>query len=439
MFSPDGKSLVCGEWDQTVHSWDLSTQAKSLVDTLPRSVNSAAFSFSPDGKSLAAIASNSLTIQLYDFPITDVSSMQELRPDVIIVSPDGQLIARTSTRDGTIQIYSSVTGALEHTLSGQSHPPLILAFSEDSEELASASHKNDIRLWSLKARIREITVSGIPSNSQIQTLAFSPNGKHLVSSDSCKTFVMNAKSGNLDHVFEQFRSLRDVPTFSSDGNRMVCATIWTGTRCIGVWDTSTGKLVHEISNTQPGHSITAAMSPNGIHLAYSIEDAGVMIYNMESKEERNLPDVFEYSITSLAFSKDGKSLATCTNYGKIQVWDVASTQLLGVSPILLHAIDERLSFSTDGTFLHSESGQFPIYRMQGDSSSDVSAPVNHWRYSFLEDWMMEGERKMLWIPPAFRSRHLEAMPQPGLFVLPYGNGVTFLGFTQDEVGTELRE
>ncbi|KAL8846119.1 MAG: hypothetical protein Q9221_008765 [Calogaya cf. arnoldii] len=452
MFSPDGKSLVWGEWDQTLHSWDLSTQARSLVDTLPTSVDSVAFS--PDGKFLAAIAEWSLTIQLYDFPITDLSSMQELRPEIICVSPDGQLIAGITRKDNTLQIYSSETGTLEHTLWDHSHFSITLAFSQDSEQLASVSRDGSIYLWNPKTGMCGPTMSGVPDMHQIRTLAFSPGGQYLVSdSDINKLFVFDTESGALKRVFEQSLGFHGAITFSSDGKSMACAASYTGTRGIGVWDTSTGKLLHEVSDTQPESGgkwkVIAAMSPNGVHLAYSIGAAysigvaysiggtDVIIYNMESKEERNLPDISKYCVMSMAFSKDGKSLATCTEYGKIQVWDVASAQLLGVSPITSRV--QHLSFPTDGTFLHSEHGQIPIHQIQADSSSDVSAPLNYWRYDPDDNWIMEGDRKMLWIPPAFRSRRFKAMPQAGLFVFPYGNGVNFLGFTQDEVETELRD
>ncbi|KAL8647238.1 MAG: hypothetical protein Q9226_006515 [Calogaya cf. arnoldii] len=445
MFSPDGKSLVWGEWDHTLHSWDLSTQARSLVDTLPESVRSAAFS--PDGKSLAVIASVGLTIQLYDFPITDVPSMQELWPENICVSPDGQQIAGISRKDDTLQIYSSETGTLEHTLWGHSHSLATLAFSQDSEQLASASGDDSICLWSPKTGMCGPTISGVPDMRQIRTLAFSPDGQYLMlDSSNSKLFVFDTGSGALKWVFEQSVGLRGAITFSSEGKSMVCAAPDTGTRSIGVWDTSTGKLLHEVSNTQPEiRRVIAAMSPDGVHLAYSLGGADVMIYNMESKEERNLPDIFGYYVMSLAFSKDGKSLATCTDRGKIQVWDVASTQLLGVSLIQYRV--KRLSFPTDGTFLHSEYGQIPIIR-HIDADAYPPAPLNHWRYvpnealivqGDREHWIVEGDRRMLWIPPAFRSDRLKAMPQAGLFVFPYGNGVSFLGFTQDEVGTELRE
>ncbi|KAL8752178.1 MAG: hypothetical protein Q9184_005817 [Pyrenodesmia sp. 2 TL-2023] len=373
-FSPDGRSLISGDTKRSLLLWDLSTEAESLVDTPSDVVYSAAFS--PGGQHMAAISRFERTIQLFEFPTNDLSNSgesQRAKISSIDVSPDGQQVVVTFYFEPMIQIYNTESGALEHSLLGHSADVRAVAFSDDSALLASYSGDETIRLWGLQSGACRKIVSGFPGLTGVVILAFSPNRKHLVSgTEEGKILILDAESGVLYHVFE-LSSVVGATTFSVDGRRIACATVDgdVGDRVIGVWDTSTGKLLHDVGASEYREDLKVAISPNGKYLSYSLGDTAVLIYDMTSKESRDLP-MFQNNLTSLAFSRDSKSLATCTYGGEIKLWDVASAQLLGVSPI--EAVVYRLSFPTDGTFLESDLGHIPIRREQVYSSSDSSAP-----------------------------------------------------------------
>ncbi|KAL8920505.1 MAG: hypothetical protein Q9208_006255 [Pyrenodesmia sp. 3 TL-2023] len=444
-FSPDGKSLVSAGGHKIIRLWDLSTQAKSLVDTALSEVGSAAFS--PDGKYMAAISTYGRTIQLYGFPISDLSRLREVQPAVIEsinVSPDGQQVAAILNDRNVIQIYNTERGALEHTLFGHSAWIVAIAFSQDGERLVSASFDETIRLWSPKTGASGMVVSGIPGLAKVVIIAFSPNGKHVVSgNEEGIILILDAESGLLNHAFE-LSSRVDAITFLSDSRRIAFATSRACARSIGVWDTSTGSQLQEFGDSEPSLDsetwdvVQAAISPNGKHFSYSIGLMAAVIYDMGSKEKRELPDTSDTFSKSLAFSRDSKFLATCTSYGDIQVWDVASARLIGFSPVNVSV--DRLSFPTDGTFLESEFGHIPIRRIQADSFGDVSGPLTHWRYSWDDEWIMEGARKMLWIPPAFTSGYRHIAHHAGLFVIVHRSGeVRFMKFNQGEPVTDMQE
>ncbi|KAL8857960.1 MAG: hypothetical protein Q9178_005419 [Gyalolechia marmorata] len=436
-FSPDGRSLVSCDYDRNLRSWDLSTQADSLVDTPISEVDFAAFS--PDGKHLAAMSRHNGTIQLYSFPLKDEPNSREVKKaDIrfIDISPTGKQVAACNFGD-MIHIYNTGSETLEHSLLGHSGSVYIIAFSQDGQQLASASSDQSIRLWFPKTGASGKVVSGISGLNSIRVLTFSPNAKHLVSGNRFgKIMLLDAESGALNHIFE-LESMLDAITLSSDGRKIACAESH-GARAIGVWNTSTGKLLHEVRGLRPSVQVAAAISPNGKYLSYSLGDTALVIYDMGAEEKRDLPDTLSDGLSSSVFSRNNKSLATCRQRdGKIKVWDVATAQLIGVSPIEVWA--RQLSFPTEGNFLESEHGYISIRYIHGNSSDDSSATLTHWRYSTLDRWIMEGARKMLWIPPAYSSDHDCVAHHAGLFAFAHRSGIAFLGFKQGDVVTDMQE
>jgi WD40 repeat protein len=64
----------------------------------------------------------------------------------VVFSPDGKLIVCAS-RDNTVRLWDSATGAACHTLRGHLGWVIAVAFSPDGKLVASASWDSTIRLW----------------------------------------------------------------------------------------------------------------------------------------------------------------------------------------------------------------------------------------------------------------------------------------------------
>ncbi|KAL9633510.1 MAG: hypothetical protein Q9204_003363 [Flavoplaca sp. TL-2023a] len=451
-FSPDGSMLISSAYNEALLSWDLSKQSKCLVD--PNALITRSIAFSPDGKQIATRTFQ--LVKLYRFPVRAMLSLQDKRlkiPMRINMSPDGQHIAARAYHqpDGAIHIYDTPNGKLKHTLPFPSSNGYDIAFAPNNEQLASISPGHTFYVWDLRTGALSWTISRDRKQESLLSLRFSPDGRYLVSGDDeGEILALDAKSGNVIHVFKIAARVENIH-FSSNSRRITCFTDEAkvradpSVRVIGVWDILTGGLVLEISNSAFNRysswspSIVATTSPSGRYLGYSVDSRSVVIYDIETKQQRDLSILARYNLKSLAFSRNYKSFATCTSEPSIKLWAVADARLIGVCP--LNAGAKQLSLSKKGNFLQSEFGHIPIHPVEGELSNKPSRHLTHWWYDEQGCWLMEGTRKMLWIPPAYRpdTHNSFKAHHDGLFAFSNENGIHYFKFNQGEEITDPHE
>jgi WD40 repeat protein len=193
-FSPDGKLLASGSWDNTVKLWDVVSGQE--VRTLTGHVNHVTnIAFSPDGKLLAS-GSTDKTVKLWD-----VASGQEVRTltsptdfvTSVAFSPDGKLLASGSWVN-TVKLWDVASGQEVRTLTGHTDWVQSVAFSPDGKLLASGSTDKTVMLWDVASGQDLRTLTGHTAN--VNSVAFSPNGKLLASASSDKAVILwDAASG----------------------------------------------------------------------------------------------------------------------------------------------------------------------------------------------------------------------------------------------------
>jgi RNA polymerase sigma factor (sigma-70 family) len=209
-----------------------------------------------------------------------------------------------------------------------------IAFSPNSQLLASASNDQTVRLWETTTgkEIRRIHCERNGSGYAVAAVAISPDGKTLAWWGEDKILRLSEVSTGKEirqfqgrHQEEHIAGL----LFSPDGQLLIDAGT-PGVNKIRVWDPATGKFVRELAG------VAAAFSPDGKALA-TVEHGTIVLWEVATwKELLHWDKELEGVLCSVAFAPDGKTLASveeCQDWkgnfwGVARLWDPATGKQL---------------------------------------------------------------------------------------------------------------
>jgi WD40 repeat protein len=253
----------------------------------------------------------------------------------------------SASSDKTIRVWNPGTGELLRTLSGHDDSVWSVAFSPDGGRIVATGGSNipsrQVRIWDA-ASGAEIRILRGHTNG-VFTGAWSPDGKRVVTGSADTTLkIWNAETGALLRTLagatDQIRSA----AMSRDVRRVVAGSEGG---FIMIWDGESGALLRGLKQGEPVKSV--ALSPDGRLAAVGIQAAGanLKIWKTESGRELRTFSGHSDTVFSVAFSPDGRRLASGSADRTLRIWDTATgTQLASLSghegPIT------SLAFSPDG-------------------------------------------------------------------------------------------
>lgn len=365
-YSRDGKWIAFTSMDGAIHLCDPATgkEQRQLKEH-----NKAIWFivFSRDSKRLAT-SSDDGTIRLWDVATGRQSrilaeNLGSERP--IAFSPDGQLLA-SGHQDGTIRLWQVKEGTEKRSWHSGAMPIRAIAFSPDGKTLASGVAFGSIRLWDVAtARERNPSEEHL---SSLESLRFSPDGASLISIGRDYRMLwwdLTTKSPQRQFTWTAKGLCR--VALSPDCN-MLAVGSWSDFKArlweVRLWDVRTGKPGRLLGKF-PGMFAPVAFSPDGRLIASGGNNRLVHVWDTSTGKEVRQFTAASNEVASLCFSPDSKALACGmmassgdTAKPGLYLWDMASGKELTHfdSQIWEAQYGTPLAFSPDGRILASAAG-----------------------------------------------------------------------------------
>jgi len=309
----------------------------SANTTGARSIYSVAFS--PVDASLIASINRNGTINLWDRDNTEAPVKVLRHPEIfasIGFSPDGKLLVSARWK---LVLWDVATGKKVNTLDTAFNE---FAFAPDGKLLATIP--DGVKLWDIQDPKKITEVATLPFNkthevkSGARAVDISPDGKWIaVGRANGIVNVWDLQTEQLVKTLDTSLYLMDYLKFSPNNTYMVAGGlerdmyIHHGEKGYIMWELPSWQRKGEVLR---GHVENMAISPDGKLCAHAnhispLFGSGVELWDIGSGAPITFIDPLE--TRDVAFSHDGRLLATGSKDGVIRVWELTPQQLEGVT------------------------------------------------------------------------------------------------------------
>jgi WD40 repeat protein len=199
--SPNGKRIASGSDDKTLKVWDADNGKE--IFTLKGHVNEVtSVAFSPDGKRIASSSIGGPSVYVRGLPevkVWDAEKGKEILTlkgfstgvEGVAFSPDGKrIVTGAGPLDTKVRVWDAENGKEIFGIRGHGENFSSLAtsvtFSPDGKKILTSTHGDDkVKLWDAENGNEILTIKA--HDEGVCCVAFSPDGKHIVSASQDKT------------------------------------------------------------------------------------------------------------------------------------------------------------------------------------------------------------------------------------------------------------
>ncbi len=293
-FSPDGSRLAIGQMGidgrpSALRVW--SVVENSEIACLTRSAGYRCVAFSPDGRSLAAGSFDGVLTLTPSGSVVDRTEIPLNSPiGALAFLPSGDAVV-TGAWDGVVRFHYFHPGNPVLTLQYPDRV-LALAISPDGSTLAVSGKGGTVQVHELPSGKIKATLEADPESSVVESLDFSPDGKRLAGAGGPTARLWDTATWK-----RTARQVRLAP-------ELLCVKFSRDGRLLAISD-GDGKVPH-----------------------YENMPSEIVLWDVTAHSEARRLKGHTNGIWALAFSPDGKTLASGSMDQTIKIWDVATGRLI---------------------------------------------------------------------------------------------------------------
>jgi WD40 repeat protein len=227
----------------------------------------------------------------------------------------------------------------------KAHSSIIMSvcFSPDGKMLASASYKDNVKLWSIPDGMLQ---KSLFHSGDVFLAIFCPDGKTLASGIGNRIKLWSIPNGELIKELEGHTDSVKSLCYSPDGKTLASGSM---DGIIKLWSIPDGVL----QKTLKGHQYDVSSicySPDGKIIASGSGDNSIKLWSIPEIKQQKAIKGHSNTITSVAFCPDGKILVSASKDNTIKLWSISDGKLMKTiegEPKEVNGIN----ISPDGKFL----------------------------------------------------------------------------------------
>lgn len=411
-FSPDGKLVVTGSFDQTLKLWDAATgkEVKTFGGSAGHQKQILTVAFSPDGQGIASGGQDNL-IKIWDVPRT--SPLRQFTAGqgltAVALAPDGSRLAAAGV-DGKLTAWTTAEGKNVWSITAHRGPVTGLAPSGNGQLLATGGEDHAVRFWNV-ADGKPVGALGAHAGT-VAAVAFHPNNTLAVSAghDGLLKFwqlpvaapravaahadavgaVALSPDGNLvvsggaDRAVRvgnlgNGQAVRQLAGASAAVTSLTASGLWTaaGTadRWLLVWNSADGALLSQ-SIAHAGPVTAVAISPQNNQMVTAGGDGVLKRWALPVGPARTAahPD----AVLAAALSRDGQRLYTAAADRVVRAWTLVNNQFQPARPFPAHAAPvTAIAVSANGQLLAAAGKDGNVRLSNPNDGKDVATISGH--------------------------------------------------------------